>query len=462
MYLPARAVLLVQLQRQALGTRCRARAEREQALAGERALRQPHGRRRPQVEPFAAYLDGRQAVRSGDVDDRGLFTRRRARPPTGGGGEGDRRVGRRIRQLRVGDPASISRGGRACRDRIFWIDGLVEGIAAAGEERAAGAQVADKRVRRVGRPGRAGGNDEQVDGFARKATLPHEVVAHHAEDVPERRERVEEHAGVAHAAESVRAGGKAEVEHADARRAWREGVEPLRRAPRGGGAQVLGRALRLGEVGGGRRVSCRRRSQLHLRLGEPSRTRTAEAEYEIRLGGPLRQSRDGLHDASPVLRADKLAVRIVCRKAPAASEAVQRDIGHGSGGKAFRLRPDADRVRRVRPKVAHGMRDEVPDALLGRRGRNAHSRRVSVTHGGIDLQAHCRRAIARPPGRQPPKRRVGLEQRARQQILRPHGRRHHSHRHTHRTAYKYIPDSVHASLLTKRLKYIKSPSAIEA
>ena len=317
MHLPARAVLLVQLQRQALCARRRAGAEGQQALALQRVLRQRHVGRRPQVERRAADLHGRKAVRPRHVRNRGDLPRRRSWTPTGGGGEWNLRVGRRIRQGRTSGPASVGK-----------IGGLVEGIASAGEERSAVAQVADERVRRIGRPGRTGGDDEQVQGLARETALAREVVARHAEDVSERRERVEERAGGAHAAKGVRARGEAEVEHADARRAGREGVKALGRAPRARGRAAF-RLLRTErDIVRTRRPVGRHAPLLHLEVREIRRAAAVEAAHEkrgLRAGG---QGIHGVDDTPPVRIARGLHVGVVRREAAGVRLAVEGEVGH--------------------------------------------------------------------------------------------------------------------------------------
>ena len=404
-HLPARAVLLVQLQRQALDARRRAGAERQQALAGKRALRHTHGRRRPQVERCATNLHGRQAVRPRNVRDRGGLPRRRARTPTGGGGKRNLRVGRRIRQVRAGGPASVDE-----------IDGLVEGVAAAGEERAAVAQVADERVRRVGRPGRASGNDEQVQGLARETALAREVVARHAEDVSKRRKRVEEHAGIAHAAECVRARGEAEVEHADARRARREGVEALGRAPRARGRATF-RLLRAeGHVVRARRPVCRHAPFLHLEVREIRRAAAVEAAHEER---GLRAGGQGVHrvdDALPVRIAHGLHVGVVRREAAGVRLAVEGEVGHRALRQADGLHPRADRVGRLRADVGDAVAHEVPLGRGARRRRDAQRRPCAVRDGGVHGHA---RVPGRPAFRQAGHaREVGVVQ----QIDTPRGR----------------------------------------
>ena len=182
---------------------------------------------------------------------------------------------------------------------------------------------------------------------------------------------------------------QAEVEDAHARRA---AVHIVGCAPHGGGMEVGGDALRLREVFGGRRVGGRLHPRLHLRFREPDRSGTIEAQDEQRLRGTLRQGGNGLHDARPALRPGDLLVRVVRLEALVVREAVQRDVGHGSGGEPLRLRPDADRVRRVRAKVSHGILKDVPVADLSRVGRDAHGGPVPVAHDGIDLVPHGRTA----------------------------------------------------------------------
>ena len=348
-HLPARAVLLVQLQRQALDARRRAGAERQQALALQRVLRQRHVGRRPQVECRAADLHGRQAVRPRHVRNRGDLPRRRSWTPAGGGDKRNLRVGRRIRQVRAGGPASVDE-----------IDGLVESVAAAGEERTAVAQVADERVRRVGRPGRTGGDDEQIQSLARETALARKVVARHAEDMSERRERVEEHAGIAHATEDVRARGEAEVEHADARRAGRKSVKALGRAPRARGRAAL-RLLRAErDVMRARRPVGRHASFLHLEVREIRRAAAVEAAHEkcgLRAGG------QGVHrvdDAPPVRIARGLHVGVVRRETAGVRLAVEGEVGHRALRQADGLHPRADRVGRLRADVGDAMTHEIP------------------------------------------------------------------------------------------------------
>ena len=381
-HLPARAVLFVQLQRQALGARCRAGTEGQQALAGKRALRHAHGRRRPQVEPFATDLDGRQAVWSGNVDDRGLFPRRRARTPARGGGEGDARIRRRIGHVRVGSPASVRK-----------IDRLVEGIAAAGEERAAGAQVGDECVRRVGRPGRTGGNDEQVHGFAREAAFPREVFARHTEDVAKRRKRVEKHAGGTHAAEVVRAGVETEVEHADARRTGREGVEPLGCAPRARGRAAF-RFLRAeGHVVHARRPVGRHAPFLHLEIREIRRATAVEAAHEkcgLCAGG---QGVHGVDDAPPVRIARDLHAGIVRSETAGVRLAIEGKVGHRALHEADGLHPRANRVGRLRTDVGDPVAHDVPLGRGARRRRDAQRRTRPVRDGGVHGDA---RVAGRP------------------------------------------------------------------